>query len=298
MSNRIRFIYNPYAGENKILHHLDYVIDQYQQRGYTVLPYRLTGESGFPEAFRGVQEECRYVLVAGGDGTVNGAVNYMKKNGIDLPIAVLPAGTANDFAKLLGLSSNLKTACREILDGMVEEVDLGRANDSFFVNVLSAGLFTDVSQKTPTAMKNTFGKLAYYFSSVQELPNFRKIHIRIDSDEIVFDDSLLIIFVFNGRTAGNMNFAYRSNVQDGLLDVLIIKGDNVVDTIKTVFHFLSGNETRYPRGVVHFKSRRLHICSDDNVSVDIDGESGPFCPLTVSCLERGLKVIIPRSKQD
>ena len=144
MSNRIRFIYNPYAGENKILHHLDYVIDQYQQRGYTVLPYRLTGESGFPEAFRGVQEECRYVLVAGGDGTVNGAVNYMKKNGIDVPeeagsrilvfldrgCTAIYVGISGRIAGFLALSDTL----RDDAPGAISEI-----NDCGTVPVLMTG---------------------------------------------------------------------------------------------------------------------------------------------------------------
>ena len=298
----VRFIYNPFSGENKILNNLDYIIESYQAHGYTIVPFRLTQECTVEKAFDNIDIGYHHILAAGGDGTVNLVVNEMKKRGIDIPLAVLPAGTANDFAKLLGHSANIKKACEEILEGEEKRIDIGLANDTYFVNVLSAGLFTDISQKTPTALKNTFGKLAYYvtsyISSIQELPNFKKIHIKIDSNDLLYDDHALLIFVFNGRTAGNMNFAYCSDVQDGLFDILIIKGDNIADTFKTAFHFFMGKENEYPRGVVHFKSKELVFSSDDGLTVAIDGEGGPTVPIHISCIKDGLRVIMPKEQAE
>lgn len=302
MCSKVRLIYNPYSGENKIVSQLDFIIDAHQKAGYILEPYRYTFESGKEGATAGLDKSYHHLLIAGGDGTINTIVNQLKADNIDLPIALLPTGTANDFAHLLGYNNNLRKACIEGLNGTTHSIDLGQAGNTYFVNVLSAGLFTDVSQKTPTQLKNTFGKLAYYFtsyiSSIQELPTFKKIHIKIDSKEVIFDDQTLIFFVFNGRTAGNMNFAYRSDVQDGLLDVLLIKGDNIADTIRTAFHFLTNNEKNYPKGVVHFKSRELTVYSDDNLSVDIDGEAGPTTPFKITCVKNALRVITPYKKED
>lgn len=294
MTKKVRFIYNPLSGEMRIVGLLDYIIEEYQLNGYEIVPYRLSLTSTLEDAFK---EEYDHVLVAGGDGSVNLIVNEMKRLGVEAPLAILPAGTANDFAKLLGYSSNLKVAVKQILDGRIEEIDLGLANDRYFVNVLSTGLFTDISQKTPTKLKNTFGKLAYYFttylSTIQELPNFKKIHINIDSETLHFDDESLIFFVFNGRTAGNMKFGFHSDVQDGLLDVVIIKGDNISETLHTAFHFLTGQEDEYPAGVVHFKAKEMRFASRNDLIVDLDGEQGPSTPMTIKCISRGIKLIIP-----
>lgn len=288
-------MYNPFSGENKIISSLDFIIASYQKCGYQIEPYRITHESNFDDCLGKLDESYQHILVAGGDGTVNSVVNEMKFRNIDIPIAVLPAGTANDFANILGFQSTINNACKDILAGEVSQVDLGVVNGKYFVNVLSAGLFTEISQKTPTKFKNTFGKLAYYVSTIGELPNFRKIHLRIDSRDIVYDDNSMIIFVFNGRTAGNFDIAHHANLHDGLLDILVVKGDNVVETISTAFHFLTQLSSQYPRGVVHFKSSSLRISSDDEISVDIDGEAGPKLPLEVKCIEKGLKVIVPKN---
>lgn len=290
----VKFVYNPVSGEGTILEYLDDIIGIYQKEGLNIVPFRLSHDHTACRIMEGVDSDTyHHVLIAGGDGTVNSVVNQMKKEELDIPIAVLPTGTANDFANLFGMPSGVKEACREILRGEVCNVDLGKVNDRYFINVLSSGLFTDISQKTPTLMKNTFGKLAYYFSSVQELPNFRKIHINVVSREMVFNDNCLVFFVFNGRTAGNLRFGYLSDAQDGLLDVLILRGDNVGDTIRMIFHFLGGMGREYPHGVVHFKTKKLTVSSHDRLAVDIDGEGGITFPLEIECIEGGIKVIRP-----
>lgn len=102
-------------------------------------------------------------------------------------------------------------------------MDLGRANGRYFANVFSCGLFTDVSQKTPTAWKNNLGKIAYYINGIGDLPRFRKMELSITSDGGDFRGNAIIFFVFNGRTAGTLPLAYLSEGDDGLLDILVLK---------------------------------------------------------------------------
>ncbi len=290
---KVLLIYCPFSGEKMILGHLDYIISKHQDKGYAIVPFRYTNDYEIADAFKMLDDQFEYIIVAGGDGTINRVVNEMKKNGVNLPIALLPAGTANDFIKVLGFSNSIKKSCDQILSGQVVDVDLGIANNFYFVNILSAGLLTDISQKTPTYLKNTFGKLAYYVSSLQELPKFRKMETRIICNELYYDDKSLIIFVFNGRTAGNFSIAYESNIQDGLLDVIIVKGDNFAEAILSATHFLSGSKGKYPKGIIHFKTNNLRIEIPKGVMFDVDGEEGPKAPLDIRCIPKGLKIIVP-----
>ena len=293
----VRFIYNATSGETTITAYLDKIIETYQEKGFAIRPHRLTFAGDEQrEMLSEVDGSYHHILIAGGDGTINYVVNCMKRRGLDIPVAVLPAGTSNDFAKMLAVPNDIAKACRRILAGEIHEVDLGRANDEYFVNVFSCGLFTDVSQKTPTVLKNNFGKLAYYFGGLGELPNFRKMHISIDTDCGNFDGTSLIFFVFNGRTAGQFRLAYLSEIDDGLLDVLIIKGDNPLETIRTILHFLKRSQKNYPAGIVHFKCRDLMIRSANDEQTDIDGQPGPQFPVHITCEAGALKVIRPRQE--
>ena len=292
---KVRFIYNPKSGDNRILDSLDDIISIYQRRGYTIVPFRLTFDYDDEDILGDLDDSYHHVLIAGGDGTINHIVNLLKANEIDVPIAVLPTGTANDFAKLLGVPSDISAACKKILAGNMVPIDLGKVNDRYFVNVFSSGLFTDISQRTPTSMKNTFGKLAYYMSGLGELPNFRKMQIRVeDGDKEVYNGTSLMFFVFNGQTAGNLKIAYLSDVRDGLLDVLIVRGDNIVETIRAVAGFLRRPQGHYPKDIVHFRSSDLRIISERNEATDMDGEAGPSFPLTITCERGGLQVFLPK----
>ena len=288
---KVKFIYNPYSGENLILDHLDKVIKIHQQAGYTIVPYRIDKEEDVINAFSDFKEcNYHYVLIAGGDGTIDNVVNVMAKCGISIPIGILPVGTANDFAKFLGMPSDISKACRQILSSEVTTVDLGSINDKYFVNVASTGLFTDVSQKTDVNLKNTIGKLAYYLKGLEELPNFRKLAIKINSDEMNYEGNMYFMLVFNGQTAGNFKLATRANATDGLLDVIIFKAIPIIELIPLFVKVLKG-EHLDSENVIYFKTNNLYVESNEDIVTDIDGEKGPDFPLNIKCIKGGLKVL-------
>ena len=286
----VKFIYNPFSGENAILDSLDDIIEVHQQYGYGVIPFRLSKGVSVREAFKNKDEQYEYILVAGGDGTVDSVVNAMHQENIDVPLGILPIGTANDFAKHLSLPNNVREACVKILESKPVGVDLGMVNEKFFVNVASTGLFTDVSQKTDINMKNTLGKLAYYIKGLEELPNFRNLKIKITSDEITYNGEMYLLLVFNGKTAGNFRLATRASSFDGMLDVILFKPVPVRELIPIFIKVLRGEHLDSDK-VLYFKTRELIVESDEDISTDIDGEVGPDFPLHIKCIKGGLKVL-------
>lgn len=237
---------------------------------------------------------CGYshILVAGGDGTVDLLINQMMVLKIDLPIGILPTGTANDFSKYIGMSTDIIDACRQILESRPIKMDLGKVNDRYFVNVASAGLFTDVSQKTDIKVKNTIGKLAYYLKGIEQIPNFKKIPVKITSKEAKYNGDMYMILVFNGRMAGNIELAYRAHGNDGKLDVILLKAESLVDLFPLLIKFLKGDHLEEPVGLLYFQTEELYIETDDNTLVtDIDGERGPDFPLKIECVKSAISVL-------
>lgn len=289
---KVKFIYNPFSGEAVVTKNLDTIIGKYQAKGYTIVPFRISTEQSLEDAFLDIDSSYHHILGAGGDGTINQIINIMKKKNLDIPLAILPVGTANDFAKYIGMPADIGSACDKILAGEIQEIDLGKANDKYFINVFSFGLFTDVSHKTPTHLKNTIGKLAYYLNGIKELPSFKKLDIKVTSDEFFYEGNALIFFTFNGRTAGNINISYKSEINDGLLDVIIVKGENIRSTLSSLLAFLKLEHLEKPKDIIHFTTSDFTVeYSDSSLESDIDGEVGPTSPIHISCIENGLKMI-------
>lgn len=296
MLQKILFIYNSTSGDHPITDYFDDIISLYQEKGRYITFYKLSFDPRDEDFLASGASEYEHLLIAGGDGTINYVVNLMKQSRVDVPVAILPAGTANDFAALLGMPQDIMECCRGIVDGELRGVDLGVVNDKYFVNVFSSGLFTDVSQKTPTIWKNNLGKLAYYINGIGDLPKFRKLNLSIKSDGGDWEGKALIFFVFNGRNAGTLPIAYLSEGDDGLLDVLVLKGDNPLYTMRTAMEYLPRmvRHKDYPVGIHYFRCSRLHAEVLREEHTDIDGQPGPSFPVDIYCEHCGLKVILPK----
>ena len=287
---KVRFIYNPYSGENSIISELDSIIKMHQQVGLTIVPYRIQMGRSLEEALDIVNETYAYILIAGGDGTVDSVVDAMEKRNIDLPIGILPVGTANDFGKFINMPSDIQEACKQILDSKPIQADVGKINDKYFINVASTGLFTDVSQKTDVNLKNTIGKLAYYLKGLEELPNFRKLKIKLTSKECTYDGEMYLLLVFNGKTAGNFNLATQAEITDGKLDVIIFKAIPIIELLPLFIKLLRGEHLDSDK-VVYFKTDDVLIESSEDIVTDIDGEKGPDFPLRIQCVKGGIKLL-------
>ena len=287
---KVRFIYNPYSGENVILHEIDKVVSIHQEKGYQIVPYRIQIGKDISEAFDIVDDTYEYILIAGGDGTVDSVVNAMIKKGKQLPIAILPVGTANDFVMFLGMPEDVTEACENILKMEPKSIDMGKINDKYFVNVASTGLFTDVSQKTDVNLKNTIGKLAYYIKGIEELPNFRKLKVKLISKEVNYDGEMYLILVFNGKTAGSFSLATRAELEDGYLDVIMIKAVAIREILPLFIKILKGEHLDSDK-VIYFKTDDLIIECNEDIVTDIDGEKGPDLPLHIQCIKGGLQIL-------
>lgn len=297
---RVKFIYNPKAGEGRVPYMLDDIVKLYAEKELAIVPHRLSfSENEAHNIVSDLDDSYHHVLISGGDGTVNYVVNILKKADVDIPIALLPGGTANDFTNLIGMPLNIIDACKAILNGEQQYLDLGKVNDRYFINIFSCGLMTEVSQRTPTALKNTLGKVAYYLSGLGELRRFRIMDLVLESEHGEYDGKTLILFVFNGRTAGGFEVAFNSKLNDGLLEVLLVKGDNPRQAVHTLAHYFSGRMERdgYPSGVVYFQTDRLTVESETNESTDIDGQEGPGFPLEITCEHKALKIIVPKQRE-
>ena len=278
------FLYNTQSGKCKIERCTEAVCTVFRAYGYDIKP-QLIDFCANP--FDG-NEQIDLMVVAGGDGTVNYVVNAMRNKGLDIPLGVIPAGTANDFAGALGMSHKPLEAAKQIASGAIDRVDCGCVNGLYFVNIFSFGIFTTTSQRTPDERKHKIGKLAYIIEGVKEFRTMHAVPLEIEADGERFDLRSLMVLIFNGETAGGFHLARRSSIKDGLFDCILLEKKNFFRSTLAMCRYLAGGS---PKIVRHLRARRIDIRSSVNEPTDVDGQKGAEFPLHIECLAGGLRVM-------
>ena len=288
---KVKFIYNPNSGNKNIVHKLDDIIAKYQLNGYTIVPHRISKNTTIEDGLKDINDNYNHILIAGGDGTIDRLVNYMKKNDIDIPIGILPTGTANDFANVLNIPLDIDLCIENIINSEPKYIDLGVINDDYFVNIASTGMFTDVSQRVDSNLKHSIGRISYIIKGVEDALHLRKFNVTIRSKELEYDGDMYLILVLNGRTAGNISFAHNAMLDDGYLDVIIFKAMPIPKSIPVLLDIIKGLPLDKHDEIIYFKTDELYIDCSDSIVTDIDGGRGPDFPLNIKCMKNGIQIL-------
>ena len=288
---KVLLIYNPKAGNGLFKANLDKIIEMFQKKNMLVVPVRTDKPAVICEMFHIAEEEgFTKVIAAGGDGTINIVVNTMLSCGTNLPIAVFPSGTANDFAYYFDIPNDIEGMVNIATEENYTYVDLGCVNGKYFINVAAMGFLVDVSQKTDPNIKNTLGVMSYYLKGVSEVPKLEPISIKIESEEYSGMEKMYFMLVMNGRSAGGFKrVAPDARMDDGLLDVLLFREMPLTELPGLLINFMQGNHSEN-KNVVFFRTQKLHLETDMEIGTDVDGEKGCEFPLDITCVPKKLCV--------
>ena len=248
---------------------------------------------------RVVADEPDVLVVGGGDGTVSCAASRVAGTGTVL--AVLPLGTANDFARTLEIPSDVDAAVRSVLSGEVVDVDLGRVDGHAFVNVASLGLSVAVTEKLTPGLKRRLGPAAYPVATLAAFRGHRGFSARLEFDdgdhEPVELHDLLQVAVGNGRHYGGGNtVAPNASLDDHLLDVYAIERGRLGDHVSIARLLRSGRFVEHER-VHHLTTRRVRIVTDEPLAVNLDGEVAATTPAEFTVERNALRVAVPRGSR-
>ncbi len=296
--NKVLLIYNPKSGSGMFQSNLDKIVAKFQSRGMIVVPLRADGSVSIESFLSGLNEaQYRKIIAAGGDGTINIVVNAMMKNDLHVPLALFPAGTANDFAHYFDIPTDIDGMLSIALEDNYMDADLGKCNDRYFVNVAAIGPVIDVSQKTDATMKNALGIVAYYLRGLSEVKSLKPVEFTITSPQINFTGDIFFMVVMNGNSAGGFRrLGVQSSINDGLLDVIIFKEMNFMELLPLAINVLQGRHDEN-KNVIYFQTPSLRIESPADMSTDVDGERGEPLPLDIEIVPRRLKINTRRSKE-
>jgi len=290
MLRKFILVYNPISGDASFKLKLDNVIEKFQDKGCIVIPFRITSKQDTSDFVLLTKEfAAEGIIVSGGDGTIHEVINILLTCNLDLPLGIIPSGTSNDFAAYLQLDKNSDMCVDAIIKGDIKTFDVGRVNDKYFFNVASAGLMTSVAHSADVVLKNTLGKMAYYFKGLGELPNFKALKMRITADGHVIEDDIFLFLVMNsGQVGGFPRLAPYAQIDDGKLDLLIVNKCNLAELMSLFISFLKGIHHN-SKHVTYIQAQKISIECTEELDSDLDGELGPKLPLYIEVVPGKVK---------
>ena len=291
MAREIALLTNPHAGKGRGTRTAACALPVLKEAGLNVRS--LVGRDGDEArelAQRAVADGTDALVVVGGDGMVHLAVQALA--GTDTPLGIIPAGTGNDVARYMGISrADPEVAAGVVARGVTRHIDLARCGATHFVTVMAAGFDAKVNERA-NKMHWPRGQMRYNLATLAELRVFEPLSYTLELDGDVQRVDAMLVAVGNGPSfGGGLRITHGAEIDDGLLDVVIIKTMSKLDLVRTYPKLYTGGHTKH-RQYEHHRVRSVTVAAPGVVAY-ADGERVGALPLTVDIEPKALQVLVP-----
>ena len=301
---RAAILYNPRSGTHNIQASLSGAIEVLHDHGWQI-EVQATRQAGDMSRLAGEARAQNYqvVLVAGGDGSLNEAANALA--GSDMVLGTLPSGTANVWARQIGLpvpaplyAAQLADAARLQCEGFVRPIDLGRTGERYFMLWSGAGLDAYVTSKIeprPPWVKR-WGVVGYGLRAAWHALQYRgtPMLITIDDRPAIRTRALMVLISNIQLYAGIVRPSPEARIDDGLLDVCVFKGTRLAYALQQFLSIVLGRAAQDPQ-LLSTQGRQIRVTARRPAAVHVDAEPIGTTPIDVQVAPRALRVLVPQA---
>jgi lipid kinase YegS len=290
MSRKVQLILNGKVAGNETL---QTAIARQRAVEHTI-DVRVTSEKGDARRFVAETGEVDLLIAAGGDGTLNEVVHgLMDLSEAARPVlGVVPLGTANDFATGCGIPRDPEQALALCIEGKQVPIDVGKANEHWFLNAASIGFGAEITATTPPELKHLLGPAAYAVMGAILAMNVHHYRGRLTLPDREIAGSGPVAIVGNGRqTGGGVQVAPRARIDDGLLDILAVR------EIPALALLTAARELQElsPDGefISYWQTPWAEVNAEEEIPVNLDGEPVRFSSVRYEAVPRAIRLIVP-----
>jgi diacylglycerol kinase (ATP) len=270
---------------------LSQVVSQLQALGFELFEESTEKPQQLPEMIRHYRDRVDLVIIGGGDGTINAAIEGLVDT--QLPLGILPLGTANDLARTLQIPQSIAQACQVIARGQRRRIDVGQVNQKYFFNVASLGLSVQITGQLDKNAKRRWGVLAYAATALKVAWKTRpfRAEIRLGKDSILV--KTIQIAVGNGRYyGGGMAVANDAAINDERLDLYSLECEHWWQLIVLVPAIWRGRQANWP-GVRTLEGKEFEIYTRKPHPINADGEIVTHTPAKFRLIPKAVTVFVP-----
>jgi diacylglycerol kinase (ATP) len=292
-------IANPTSGSYmQYIYQLEETLTFLRYHGWQV-ELKLTQAAGDAQrlALEAVEQHIDVVITVGGDGTINEVIQALA--GSETALGVLPGGTANVWAREVGIPLGVSGAREVLVHGQTRRIDLGRANERYFLLMAGIGLDGEVTQAVEKKSLKRLGALAYFLMGAWlglSYPSFRTF-LQVDG-RVVKVNALQIIIGNTQLYGGAVKYTWQARCDDGLLDICIIRKHDMWNRVLIFLDFILHREQRR-QWVYYTTCKSAKLRTRRPIAMQIDGDPAGYTrkgypPVTFTIAPQALKVIVPQ----
>lgn len=294
---KARLIYNPTSGKELMKDNIADILDILEGFGYETSAFSTTPEekSAQNEAHRAALAGFDLIIAAGGDGTINEVVNGIAPLKKRPKMAIIPAGTTNDFARALKIPRNNPIAAARVIGKkQTLKMDIGQKNDdTYFMNIAAGGTLTELTYSVPSQLKTVFGYLAYLTKGAELLPQIKMVPVRMTHDNGVFEGEISMFFAALTNSVGGFEqIAPDAKLDDGLFTLIMVKTANLFELVHLIGLVVNGGKHLEDDRVEYIKTSEinLEVLSNDRMMINLDGEYGGDAPVKLVNLHNHIEM--------
>lgn len=270
---KVLLIINPKAGMMKIRSKTLDIIDLFTKNDCLVTAVTTKCKGDATEIAKKYAKDFDLTVCSGGDGTLNEVIAGVITLDSPVTLGYIPAGTTNDFASSLNISSDPTKSALGAINGTPQTFDIGKFGDSYFTYVASFGAFTSSSYSAPQATKNALGHLAYILEGMKDLSSLRPYQISISANGKTYEGKYILGSVSNSVSIGGMIKMDKNLVKfnDGVFEVMLIKYPENIDKFNKILHSIQ-TQKYDPEVIDFFQAPKLSVSMEEITPWSLDGE--------------------------
>ena len=293
-------IFNPVSGQGNAEDQLATIqthLSDQSSGGAPLQVLQTTPETSAEDLTRiALQRGADCVIASGGDGTVSEVAGALV--GTEVPMGIVPRGTANAIAAGFDISDNIIEACKVINTGVAREIDLACCNDRPFVLLAGIGLEADIVSQANRQLKDRIGSAAYILSAFREVREIKRFQVEMETPDRIIRVEAAGVTVANVAPATSVLAQGASDVVpfDGLLDVTIFAPEGTGGAIAASYNLFKSAVSNNPverEDVGYFRCESLVLKADPPQNIVLDGEIVGKTPVSLRCIPKGLKLLTP-----
>ncbi|WP_181186101.1 diacylglycerol/lipid kinase family protein [Alkalicoccus urumqiensis] len=232
------------------------------------------------------QNEMDTVWILGGDGTVHTCMDGIRQRRSIPTVGILPAGTCNDFARMLGIPLQPVQAAQAASECRIEKKDIGLYNDQAFTNFVGVGLIADASENINEQLKGAVGRLSYFLSAWQSIRRQEPFTYELTMDSETIRGEAVMILVCNGRFLGTAEFpSPQISIDDGILDILVVE-EAGLQLFRDWMQRAGEQSIMHTESVRHYRSSAVNLVTTPSKEMDADGEIEGYTPVKLSLMHQ------------